>query len=92
MTREDAIDVITRHYPPENYTELREAIELAITELAKTPEPLTDREKRIFLTAMNREEKFCKHADEVCDMTYEDGLVRVCDRIRIKVKKALWSN
>lgn len=46
------------------------------------PEPLTDKEQRIFLAAMGREEKVCKH---------KDSLVRVCHEIERKVKGALWT-
>jgi len=46
------------------------------------PEPLTDKEQRIFLAAMRREEKVCKQVD---------GLVRVCHEIKRKVKGALWT-
>ena len=58
-----------------------------------SPEPLTDKEQRIFLAAMGREEKVCKEVDE--EMTrepYEDSLVRVCREIERKVKAALWTN
>ena len=58
-----------------------------------SPEPLTDKEQRIFLAAMAREEKVCKEVDE--EMTrepYEDSLVRVCREIERKVKVALWTN
>ena len=57
------------------------------------PEPLTDKEQRIFLAAMSREEKVCKQVDEECRdcrEPYEDSLVRVCHEIMRKVKKALW--
>lgn len=60
---------------------------------AAQPEPLTDKEQRIFLAAMAREEKVCKEVDE--EMTrepYEDSLVRVCREIERKVKGALWTN
>lgn len=59
-------------------------------------ELLTDKEQRIFLAAMCREEKVCKEVD--AEMTiepiepYEDSLVRVCHEITRKVKKALWTN
>lgn len=58
-----------------------------------SPEPLTDKEQRIFLAAMAREEKVCKEVDE--EMTrepYEDSLVRVCREIERKVKGALWTS
>ena len=57
------------------------------------PEQLTDKEQRIFLAAMGREEKVCKRVDDECRNCrepYEDSLVRVCKEIRRKVKGALW--
>ena len=57
------------------------------------PEQLTDKEQRIFLAAMGREEKVCKKVDDECRNCrepYEDSLVRVCKEIRRKVKGALW--
>ena len=52
------------------------------------PETLTDKEQRIFLAAMGKEEKICKEVDEV----YRDcnSLVRTCHEITRKVKGALW--
>ena len=58
------------------------------------PEPLTDREQRIFLAAMGREEKVCKQVDDElrnCREPYEDSLVRTCHEIIRKVKDALWT-
>lgn len=58
------------------------------------PEQLTDKEQRIFLAAMGREEKVCKQVDEEwrdCREPYEDSLVRVCHEIIRKVKGALWT-
>lgn len=58
------------------------------------PEPLTDKEQRIFLAAMGREEKVCKKVDEefrdYCE-PYEDSLVSVCREITRKVKGVLWT-
>lgn len=57
------------------------------------PEQLTDKEQRIFLAAMGREEKVCKQVDEECrdcSEPYEDSLVRVCHEIIRKVKATLW--
>lgn len=57
------------------------------------PEPLTDKEQRIFLAAMERERKVCKQVDEEwrdCREPYEDSLVSVCNEIERKVKGALW--
>ena len=56
------------------------------------PEQLTDKEQRIFLAAMVREEKVCKEVDEECSREpYEDSLVRICHEITRKVKCALWN-
>lgn len=58
------------------------------------PEPLTDKEQRIFLAAMGREEKVCKQVDEECRNSrepYEDSLVKTCHEITRKVKAALWT-
>lgn len=56
------------------------------------PEPLTDKEQRIFLAAMGREEKVCKEIDaEMTREPYEDSLVRVCREIERKVKGSLWT-
>lgn len=57
------------------------------------PEKLTDKEQRIFLAAMGREENVCKQVDEECRNCrepYEDSLVWVCHEIIRKVKAALW--
>ena len=56
------------------------------------PEPLTDKEQRIFLAAMGREEKVCEEVDRnYVREPYEDSLVRVCKEIRRKVRGALWT-
>ena len=56
------------------------------------PEPLTDKEQRIFLAAMGREEKVCEEVDRNhVREPYEDSLMRVCKEIRRKVKDALWT-
>lgn len=66
----------------------------AIEELPSAqPEQLTDKEQRIFLAAMGREEKVCKQVDDECRNCrepYEDSLVRTCHEITRKVKGALW--
>lgn len=56
------------------------------------PEPLTDKEQRIFLSAMERELKICKEVDwQLTREPYEDSLVYMCHEIRRKVKSALWT-
>ena len=60
--------------------------------LSAQPEPLTDKEQRIFLAAMEREEKVCEEVDRnYVREPYEDSLMRVCKEIRRKVKGALWT-
>ena len=55
-------------------------------------ELLTDKEQRIFLAAMGREEKVCEEIDRNhVREPYEDSLMRVCKEIRRKVKSALWT-
>ena len=56
------------------------------------PEPLTDKEQRIFLAAMGRERKVCKEVDDqYTHEPYEVMLTKVCSEIEPKVKAALWS-
>ena len=56
------------------------------------PEPLTDKEQRIFLEAMERERKVCKEVDDqYVHEPYEVLLTKVCDEIKRKVKKVLWT-
>ena len=58
-------------------------------------EQLTDTEQRIFLKAIEREEKVCKQVDEEWgsgDEECEINLVHVCHEIIRKVKAALWTN
>ena len=55
-------------------------------------EPLTDKEQRIFLAAIERERKVCKEVDDqYTHEPYEVLLTKVCGEIERKVKKALWS-
>lgn len=74
----------------------REAIDIAIKAInalpSAQPEPLTDKEQRIFLAAIEREEKVCEEVDRnYVREPYEDSLMRVCKEIRRKVKGALWT-
>ena len=56
------------------------------------PEPLTDKEQRIFLAAIERERKVCKEVDDqYIHEPYEVMLTKVCSEIERKVKAALWS-
>lgn len=72
---------------------LLEAVKQSLCEVPSAqPEPLTDKEQRIFLAAMGREEKVCEEVDRnYVREPYEDSLMRVCKEIRRKVKGALWT-
>lgn len=60
--------------------------------MSLNPEPLTDKEQRIFLAAMGRERKVCKEVDDqYTHEPYEVLLTKVCSEIERKVKAALWS-
>lgn len=55
-------------------------------------EPLTDKEQRIFLAAMERERKVCKEVDDqYIHEPYEVLLTKVCSEIERKVKRVLWN-
>ena len=67
--------------------DIKERSEKDFMELCRREEPeqrweqLTDKEQRIFLSAMSREEKVCKEVDEECRNCrepYEDSLVKTC--------------
>ena len=98
ISRQAAIDAI-RQYCIDNQIEdgdyHSDGIEYELNNLPSAqPESLTDKEQRIFLAAMGREEKVCKQVDEECrdcGEPYEDSLVRVCREITRKVKGALWT-
>ena len=88
----DAIDTLKRNYPSSCFEDLCKAVDIAIKALSAQPEPLTDKEQRIFLAAMGREEKVCEEVDRnYVREPYEDSLMRVCKEIRRKVKGVLWT-
>ena len=92
ISRQAAIDIVT--FECGKWTGLAKEISKQLKQLPSAqPEQLTDKEQRIFLAAMGREEKVCKQVDEECRdcrEPYEDSLVWVCHEIMRKVKKALW--
>lgn len=47
MTREEAIDVLKHNYPSDCFTDLCEAVEIAIQALSAQPEPCEDKLKEI---------------------------------------------
>lgn len=70
------------------------AVRILLSLPSQLPKTLTDREKRIFLAAMDREEKVCIQVDEECRNCrepYETSLVCICHEIIRKVKGALWT-
>jgi len=99
VERQDAIDAlngeitITGRANAEAVREYGNLVADRIKRLPPTlPEPLTDKEKRIFLAAMRREEKICKQTDEEFSKeSHGDSLVSVCKEIERKVKGALWT-
>ena len=97
IDRQAAIDALDKRFdsiPMEQTTEIL-LLRKDLRELPSVqPEPLTDKEQRIFLAAMGREEKVCKQVDEECRdcrEAYEDSLVKTCHEIIRKVKGALWT-
>lgn len=104
INRQAAIDAIAEFlYYPNNWDGMRAGFDLSdwrwkiesiLSELPSAqPDQLTDKEQRIFLAAMGREEKVCKQVDDECRNCrepYEDSLVRTCHEITRKVKGALW--
>lgn len=92
ISRKAALEALKAHedykgYLHGDFEEILEALPSA------QPERLTDKEQRIFLAAMEREEKVCKQVDEECRdcrEPYEDSLVSVCREIERKVKGVLW--
>ena len=97
ISRQAAIDAILaiKDYGNSDRANALGLAECAVTTLPSVqPEPLTDKEQRIFLAAMAREEKVCKQVDDEyrdCMEPYEDSLVRICHEITRKVKGALWT-
>ena len=74
------------------HTYLDQIIDIVSELPSAQPEPLTDREQRIFLAAMGREEKVCEEVDRNhIREAYEDSLMWVCKEIKRKVKGALWT-
>ena len=96
ISRQDAIDVLHEYFDgmldtdtvcPADIYGLFECIPSA------QPEPLTGKEKMIFLAAMAKEENICKQIDDEyrdCEL-YEDSLVRAYQEIERKVRGALWT-
>ena len=93
IDRQAAIDLYKRDYDGRYAIINAEQFEAMLTRVPSAqPEPLTDKEQRIFLAAMDREEEVCKEVDrKYVREPYEDSLVRICHEIIRKVKGALWT-
>ena len=98
ISRAAAIDAIQEHIDGYLYCKEERLTGLGIAKAIveqlppAQPEPLTDKEQRIFLAAMGREEKVCEEVDRnYVREPYEDSLMRVCREIKRKVKGALWT-
>lgn len=98
ISRQAAIDAMCElmsHWFGADCMDEKREIKMELDKLPSVePEPLTDKEQRIFLAAMGREEKVCKQVDAECRYwrePYEDSLVRTCHEITRKVKGALWT-
>jgi hypothetical protein len=90
----DLIEWIMEAYPDWCVGAIRSIVDHIDKLPSAQPEQLTDKEQRIFLAAMGREEKVCKQVDDECRdcrEPYEDSLVRTCHEITRKVKGALWT-
>ena len=90
INRKIAYAMLSEYYHHRTETQ-HEALWDALSRVPSA-EPLTDKEQRIFLAAMAREEKICKEVDaEMTREPYEDSLVKTCHEIIRKVKGALWT-
>lgn len=90
IDRQAAIELIERMKP--YHQDADDIAEMIANMPSALPETLTDKEQRIFLAAMAREEKVCEEVDRnYVREPYEDSLIRVCKEIRRKVKGALWT-
>ena len=93
ISRQAAIDALIEWYgcEPSDIGAFEDIIEKMPS---AQPEQLTDAEQRIFLKAIEREEKVCKKVDEEWgsgDEECEINLVHACHEIIRKVKGALWT-
>ena len=76
----------------DRYNGMENLLGTNLAEVGTKIEPLTDKEQRIFLAAIERERKVCKEVDDqYVHEPYEVLLTKVCAEIERKVKAALWS-
>lgn len=94
MTKEEAVYILGNTAwlgGNEQVQKVEEAIKTIEDLPSAQPEQFTDEEQRIFLSAMAKEEKVCKHVDDVYKDSDEDSLVKICHEITRKVKGVLWT-
>lgn len=95
ISRQAAIDAAERESQFDGaygYMDIKSIVDMLNDLPSAQPEPLTDKEQRIFLAAMGREEKVCEEVDRnYVREPYEESLTRVCKEIKRKVKGALWT-
>ena len=99
ISRRAAIDAVHEEFDDcllwdESGKRTADEFEIIINRLPSAqPEPLTGKEKMIFLAAMAKEENICKQIDDEYreGELYEDSLVRACQEIERKVRGALWT-
>ena len=89
ISRQTVIDMVKGWNLNQHIMNEEDAIDDVNALLSAQPEPLTDKEQRIFLAAMAKEEKVCEEVDRIYPC--EDSLIRVCREIKRKVKGALWA-
>lgn len=98
ISRQAAIDICHKNYDgildfrSDGWTVASSFEDIINSVPSVQPEPLTDKEQRIFLAAMGREEKVCEEVDRNhIREPYEDSLMWICREIKRKVKGALWT-
>lgn len=92
ISRQAAIDELIKMLSDCFYAdeEVLDAVKTTLNELSSAQsEPLTDKEQRIFLAAMSKEEKVCRKVDKEVDG--DINLIHVCHEIERKVKGVLWT-
>ena len=98
ISRAAAINILEERLKANGYSnvalvsELNRSIGYLMRLPSTQPEPLTDKEQRIFLAAIAREIKVCEEEEKsYVHESCEDSLVQICNEIKRKVKDALWT-
>lgn len=91
ISRQAVIDFIIESDPEWCVNPIRPIFDYITSMPSVQPEQLTDSEKRIFLSAMGKEKRYCRKIDEEYKNSHKNSLVRICREIERKVKGALWN-